>query len=220
MTWGTKHFRTAYIPSCSRWIASWQLWTAPQSRGLVRFRFTLQMVALALNLCVQLNILKDCPICNPGMQLECNEITWRLTLCWLRSTTSCRGAVLRFEKTRVGVSIGSYPRRRLSWTLACTMTLSTRLGSSSQPDASISGFGIMFGRSPSGLAQCVPIHTILRSGNHGWKMGFAFILQAKRLSTRLGSLLHWPCHFMVGGASWTRNSPHTVHAPYGRCGTA
>ena len=56
-------------------------WTAPQSRGLVRFRFTLQMVALALNLCVQLNILKDCPTCHPGMQLECSEITWRLTLC-------------------------------------------------------------------------------------------------------------------------------------------
>ena len=132
----------------------------------MKSQFILLMVILALNPCVLLSFLKVCPICPPGMLLVCNVITLRLASSWMRSMTLRRGVVLLSEKTLVGISIGSYPGRRISWTLACTMTLSIRLVFCSQPDASISGSGILFGRSLNGLEQCVPIRTFLRSGNH------------------------------------------------------
>ena len=140
MTWEDTLCRDAYTPSCRRWIASWQRLIVLPSQGHERFQFIFQMVGQAPNLCDLWTSPKDCLICLPRMQSECIETIWQRTSFWTRSTIWLRGVELPSGRTLGGVSTGSYPGKRSSWTPAYTMTLSTQPVFSSRPDASTRGY--------------------------------------------------------------------------------
>ena len=198
MTWVSNQCRDACTPNCRGWIALWQHWIVLPSQGQERFQSNFQMDDQAPNLCDLWIFPKDCLICLTRTQCGCTETTWQRTLFWTRSTVLLRGVEPPSERTLGGVSTGSYPGRRSSWTLAYTMILSTQPVFSSRQDVSTRGCATMFGRSPNGLGRCVLTLIIPKNGSLGWRMECASTLPAKKPNTLPG----WPsqsrCRFPGG----------------------